>query len=63
MLNERAAENIINQRRRIPKMKVTLVPENGKNFIDYEVSGNVISFGDDEIRKPQEEGKGRAGKD
>ena len=30
-------------------MKVTLVPENGKNFIDYEVSGNVISFGDDEI--------------
>lgn len=30
-------------------MKVTRVPENGSNFVEYEVSGNVISFGDDEI--------------
>lgn len=30
-------------------MKVTKVPENGSSFVDYEVNGNVISFGDDEI--------------
>lgn len=30
-------------------MKVTRKPENGKLFIDYEVSGNKITFGDDEL--------------
>lgn len=30
-------------------MNVIRKPENGKSFVDYEVSGNVISFGDDEI--------------
>lgn len=30
-------------------MKVTKVPENGKNFVEYEVSGTVISFNDGEL--------------
>ena len=30
-------------------MQVIHVPENGSNFVDYEVDGNLISFGDDEI--------------
>ena len=30
-------------------MQVIHVPEDGVNFVPYEVSGNVISFDDDEI--------------
>ncbi len=30
-------------------MKITKKPEDGKSFIAYEVSGNKITFGDDEL--------------
>lgn len=30
-------------------MKVTYLPENGKNFIPYEVSGNSIDFNDGDL--------------
>lgn len=30
-------------------MKIVKLPENGTNFIDYEVDGNTISFDDGEV--------------
>ncbi len=30
-------------------MQVVLKPENGSDFVEYEVTGNKITFGDDEL--------------